>query len=306
MVGKTDKKSFRRKLIGGLYLLLYMMSTAGCSTFVSGDEARQPVMEERPKDRQEKEVEAAAGSQSDPAADQEQNADITAEADKIAEDKPEDSSEAVRERLEDALLPEEVLIDWVQEVADIYAIVHSKGETEYGDTLLILREEDGALKRTYANDFSGLMPWKIDSADIDGDLERELLIAVRKTTAYDKVIKNRMFIFNYRDGVLVKKWTGSQIAGTWRDFYAEDLLDAPGDELIFLEELTEGQERIKVYHWFDFGFFLLGESGEYTAVREVTVSGENNLLVTLEQGRTFHLTMKKGKLLETKEASEEF
>ena len=205
----------------------------------------------------------------------------------------------IPEDLRAALLEKEVLIDWIQDASYTYALVHSDGNFDYGDTLLILTEEKGEFVRTYENDFRELMPWKIETADIDGDQEKEILVAVKKTTPYDNQIKNRMFIFNYREGVLVKKWTGSQIAGTWRDFYAEELVDASGEELIFLEQLTENTERIKVYSWFDFGFFLLAESGEYTKVKELTVSEENSLWVTLADGRQFQLTMKSGKLVET-------
>ncbi len=216
--------------------------------------------------------------------------------DQIVENKP----DMIAEKIKSALLPEEALIDWVQDASDFYVLVHSEGNMEYGDTFLLLSEAEGALTRTYENDFQELMPWKIARADVDGDREQELLIAVRKTTPYDKVLKNRMFIFNYREGVLVKKWTGSQIAGTWRDFYAKDLVDAPGDELIFLEQLAEEKEGIKVYHWFDFGFFLLAESDAYTKVKEVTVTDENRLLITLDEGKQISLIMRKGKLVEAK------
>ncbi len=222
-----------------------------------------------------------------------------AEPDLNTEGESNKESDEIPEDLRAALLDKELLIDWIQDASYTYALVHSDGNSEYGDKLLVLKEENGVFVRIYENDFRELMPWKIENADIDGDLEKEILVAVQKTTPYDKKIKNRMFIFNYHDGVLVKKWTGSQIAGTWRDFYAENLVDASGEELIFLEQLKEGSERIKVYYWFDFGFFLLAESGEYTKVKELTVSGENSLLVTLADGRQFQLIMKDGKLVET-------
>ena len=205
----------------------------------------------------------------------------------------------IPENIKAALLPGEVMLDWTQEASLIYALVHSEGNSKFGDTLLVLKDEDGAISRSYENDFQELMPWKIELADIDGDMEKEVLVAVKKTTPYDKVVKNRMFIFNFRDNVLVKKWTGSQIAGTWRDFHVAELVEASGEELIFLEQTEKGMERIKVYYWFDFGFFLLAESGEYTKVKELTVTGENKLQITLTDGQQINLTMKDGKLIET-------
>lgn len=209
------------------------------------------------------------------------------------------AGDEVTEKLSAALLPEEVLIDWSQDSCYVYALIHTEGLRDYGNTLLVLEKENGSFKRAYENDFRELQPWKIDTADIDGDLEMEILVAVRKTTPYDKELKNRMFIFNYRNDVLVKKWTGSQIAGTWRDFYTEELVDASGEELIFLEQSGEGQERIKVYYWFDFGFFLLAESSEYSLIEELIVSGENSIKVTLMKGLQINLSMKNGKLVET-------
>ena len=297
MKGIRKRKWIRRSFIPRLLPVIVILSTVGCSSSMEAKQLRERAfVEDSTAVQQEASVENNAAVQQNASGveldyDIENNSDL--EMEKVVE------AEEVLDFLQTALLPEEVLIDWVQDTSYTYALVHSEGNLEYGDTLLIWKEEDGALIRTYENDFRELMPWKIDTADIDGDLEKEILVAVKKTTPYDKIVKNRMFIFHYRDGLLVKKWTGSQIAGTWRDFYTADLVDASGEELIFLEQLKEGQERIKVYYWFDFGFFLLAESEEYTKVKELTVSGENSLQVTLSEGRQFHLTMKDGKLVET-------
>jgi hypothetical protein len=185
-----------------------------------------------------------------------------------------------------ALIKEDILIDNTESDDFIYAIVSRDGVREYGDSFLVLRRmQDGSWSIEYENDFSGLKPWKIDRADIDDDGEEEILIAVRKTTMFDKEEKNRMFIFNYTDGVLVKKWTGSQIAGTWRDFYTGQLFSAPGCEIIFIEQTEDNSERIKVYNWFDFGFFMTAESGRYSSVDNLSVTGENSLQATIKDER---------------------
>lgn len=209
-----------------------------------------------------------------------------------------DIPEELPEGFSEVLSEQELLIDYVMEGATIYALINSDGSScEYGDYfILFTKDREGVWNRTYENDFAELKPWKIDTADVDGDSTTEILISVIKTTTFDPVEKNRMFIFNMKDGVLVKKWTGSQIAGIWREFYTDNLIDEiPGEELIFIEQLQNGQERISAYSWFDFGFFLLADSDELPPVKELTVSDDNSMQITLENGQTIDLVIKDGK-----------
>lgn len=184
-----------------------------------------------------------------------------------------------------ALIKDAILIDYTSSSDTVYALISREEINEYGDCLLVLlKNPHGSWKIAYENDFTGLKPWKIDGADINDDGADEILIAVKKTTMFDREEKNRMFIFNYTDGILVKKWTGSQIAGVWRDFCTGQLFSAPGSELLFIEQTEDGCERIKVYNWFDFGFFLTAESGKYSTIKSLVVTGENSLQVTINEG----------------------
>jgi hypothetical protein len=189
------------------------------------------------------------------------------------------------EQLEKELTDKEQLIDYTIEGDIAYAFVSTTGSS-YGDRLLVFnRKESGEWIRNYENDFSGLMPWKLRLADIDGDDEKELLTAVRKTTFYDKEEKNRLFVFNYTDGLLVKKWTGSDIAGSWEDFITGDLVNTKGEELIFITKTKEGQERLLIYHWFDFGFLMLAQSADYQDITEVVMIKENRIRITYNDGQ---------------------
>ena len=204
-----------------------------------------------------------------------------------------------------ALDNNEVLIDYTIEEPLAYALVNKKGISEYGDFFVLFERTDQGFSRIYENDFKDLMPWKIHVADVDEDDKNEILIAVKKTTHYDKEIKNRMFIFNYQDSILVKKWTGSQIAGVWRDFDVGDLLPTPGDELIFIQELDNGKEKISIYSWFDFGFLKIADSEAYHKINDVAIVGDNRLRIkyfTEEDAREGQelehvLTSVKGQLL---------
>lgn len=214
-------------------------------------------------------------------------------------------SDELFNQLKSCLKEEERLIDYVKEGQSIYALVNQEGIEGYGDLFLVFGiESDGTLMRDYENDFTGLMPWKLELADVDGDDIQEVLMAVQKTTLFDKTIKNRLFIMNYQNELLVKKWTGSQIAGDWKDFHAGELLPLKGNELLFLEESEDGRERISVFSWFDFGFFLIARSKNYSDIQSFTINRDNCIQMICEekgQIKEVILKVKSGELIETDE-----
>jgi hypothetical protein len=184
------------------------------------------------------------------------------------------------------LLETEHLIDYVLEDNSAYLIVSTTEQKEYGDLFLVLnRKENGEWERSYENDFSGLKPWKLVLADVDGDDEIEIMTGVKKTTIYDKEEKNRLFIFNYKNGKLIKKWTGSDIAGTWEGFIAGELVGTKGEEIIFITKTNDQTEKLLVFHWFDFGFIMLAQSEDYEDILEVEIRKENLLRITYIEGQ---------------------
>lgn len=179
------------------------------------------------------------------------------------------------------LTSNETIVDYEKNNNTIYAIISSESHSEYGDLFVVLtKNQEGKWARSYENDFIDLKPWMLQLADVDGDGEKEIITAVRKTTHYDKTEKNRLFVFNYSDGLLIKKWTGSEIAGTWNFFLAKDILTIPGSELIFIEETEDKKEKISIYYWFDFGFLKLADSKPYDDIIDLTVLRENRIQIT--------------------------
>jgi hypothetical protein len=208
-----------------------------------------------------------------------------------------------RAQLMKAMTDKEQLIDYAIADDKAYLFVSTVGDKVYGDLFLVLeRGEDEMWGRLYENDFTGLKPWKIELADIDGDGVTELLTSVRKTTYYDKEEKNRLFIFNYIDGQLVKKWTGSDIAGTWENFIVGELVDTKGEELMFITTTKEGKKKLFLYHWFGFGFLLLGQSEDYEDILKVEFVEENRIRMTYVQGQenTELFMLKKGRITKRK------
>jgi hypothetical protein len=79
-----------------------------------------------------------------------------------------------------------------------------------------------------------------------------------------------------------------------------DFVSIPGDELIFIEQLEEGKERLCIYYWFDFGFLLLAESEAYGDITKLTILGENRIQITYKGKKEEDATLivKNGKIIE--------
>lgn len=211
------------------------------------------------------------------------------------------SKDSLKASLETVLQKKENVIDAVREDTLAYAILSKEGRTDYGDYLAVFEQiEDNSWNCIYENDFTGLKPWKLQLADIDGDGVTDILTAVQKTTHFDAEEKNRLFIFDFKENKLIKKWTGSQLAGNgrWTDFTAGELLPIPGNELIFIEQSETGQEHLSIYYWFDFGFTLLAKSRDYKDIQKLSVIGENRMQITYDDNKTAVLTVKDGIITE--------
>lgn len=201
---------------------------------------------------------------------------------------------------EEYLYKEEHFIDGVEAGNHAYLLISTQEGSEYGDYLIVLEQEKKGFHRIYKNDFQELRPWKIDLADVDGDGVMEIITVVTKTTRFDKEMKNRLFLFNFENNALVKKWTGSQIGGKWNQVYIGDLVSIPGEEIILVEETEQSLEKLVVYYWFDFGFLKLAESKEYQDIKEITICGDNqiNMIYGADNQMECDLTLKDGKIIE--------
>lgn len=130
-------------------------------------------------------------------------------------------------------------------------------------------------RRIYTNNIALIRPWMVKTCELNGDDKVEIFIGVNKSTYYYKEIENRPFFFNFTDGFLVKKWTGSKFRAPYKEIFFEDLNNNGRDEVIVVEE-AEGGYRLAVYYWFGFGFILQGESTVFEDITDLQVIEENS------------------------------
>lgn len=156
---------------------------------------------------------------------------------------------------------------------DNILVLEGEKTSQYGDTLIvydILAVSNGLqIREIYRNKMSAVRPWKIEVCEIDNDGEMEIFIAVNKATRLYKDIENRPFFFNFKNNILVKKWTGSKLRAPFTDVLFMDLNVNGSDEFIAIEALDEDQFVVSVYYWFGFGFILQGESHIYDRIDSV-------------------------------------
>jgi hypothetical protein len=58
-----------------------------------------------------------------------------------------------------------------------------------------------------------------------------------------------------------------------------DLFSAPGHELVFIEQTEDDTEKISVYSWFNFGFFMLADSNTYPKIQSVSMHDKNHIKI---------------------------
>ncbi|NLL69748.1 MAG: hypothetical protein GX238_01305 [Epulopiscium sp.] len=174
------------------------------------------------------------------------------------------------------LLPEEnkvfidVAIGDINADGDANLLVLQGEKRPYGEELVVYDlqwNSDGLqVEERYRNHIAAVKPWKIEICDIDGDNELEIFIAVNKATRYYTKIENRPFFFNFKNDILVKKWTGSKVRAPFIDAYFIDLNKNGRDEFVVIEEAQEGGFVVALYYWFGFGFVLQAESPSYDKI----------------------------------------
>lgn len=135
----------------------------------------------------------------------------------------------------------------------------------YGDYFII--ETAG---RTYQYDMRELNPWKVQTADVDGDGKIEISIGVYKTARFHPVEDKRPFIYDWSEEGIAPKWLGSRLSRPFDDYIFADIDDDGMDELVSIEILIDGRKAVNSYKWKGFGFEGIGESESFDDVMSIS------------------------------------
>ena len=135
----------------------------------------------------------------------------------------------------------------------LFAII-GNSDSLRGEYLIIYKFANSKLDTFWVGEDWGHNPWKIMSAEIDGDEDLEICIGVWKAARFHPVFSNRLFIYGWDGNQLYPKWMGSRLASPFIDFDFKDLDSDEIEELISLELQKNRKKRIMSYKWTGFGF----------------------------------------------------
>lgn len=121
-----------------------------------------------------------------------------------------------------------------------------------------------------------LKPWKIQTADVDGDNIKELSIGVYKTARFHEVEDKRPFIYNLHPEGISPKWLGSRLSRPFDDYVFGDIDQDNKDELISIEVLSNGKKVVNAYQWKGFGFESIGESTPFHDISRIKTTNSRN------------------------------
>jgi hypothetical protein len=157
-------------------------------------------------------------------------------------------------------------------------------ESVYGDSLLIITYEGTGGKINVLQKYfmEELNPWRVQTADVDGDGNIEISLGVYKTARYHPVCDKRPFLYNWHKDGISPKWLGSRLSRPFEDYIFTDIDGDGMDELIAIEMLANGNKVINTYKWKGFGFEGIGQSDEYSDISNVCKgekSGEGTMIM---------------------------
>jgi len=146
---------------------------------------------------------------------------------------------------------------------------------KYGEELIILDlkmdegEQGLEFREIYRHPLKILRPWKVQTADVDGDKKVEISLGVYKTARFHPVMAKRPFVYNWDGSFMSPKWLGSRLARPFDDYIFTDIDSDGRDELVSIEQLENGSKAINSYSWKGFGFESIGQSKEYRDILQI-------------------------------------
>jgi len=114
-------------------------------------------------------------------------------------------------------------------------------------------------------------PWKLVTADVDGDGRREIIVGLKKGTRYFPRPHNCLFVYSIQGERVIARWLGSSLGKPFTDFAFGNLDGDRAEELASLEAPRNGRRTVTVFSWSGFGFEVDRHLGPWSGVRSVEV-----------------------------------
>jgi hypothetical protein len=164
----------------------------------------------------------------------------------------------------------------------VIALTGSTGST-LGDHIVQYSIQDTGIIEVSQDYHAGYQPWKISTADLDGDSVPELCIALYKSGVHTADNTNRLFVYDWKGNKLSPKWFGSKWSVPFVDYAFLDLDHDGLDDLVTLENETSGTgtQRIAVYQWLGSGFWYYKTL--QTGLTQNHLSGTNIKILTMSE-----------------------
>lgn len=121
-------------------------------------------------------------------------------------------------------------------------------------------------------------PWKLMTADVDGDGKREIILGVYKPTRFFPKPHNCLFVYGWDGKQVFPKWLGSSLGKSFDDFMFADLKGTGEDNLVALETRPDGLKCAVAYSWIGFGFGVDWERGAWHHAKLVAATRHSILV----------------------------
>ena len=136
----------------------------------------------------------------------------------------------------------------------LFAIIGKTREIR-GDYLTQYRITDKKIIEEWLEKDCGYNPWKIVTADIDGDSVPEICLGVYKKTVFHSDYTNGLFIYDWDRYCIHPKWFGAEFPISLLDFEFYDVDKDGIADLITLETENDSTKKIMTYQWFGSGLW---------------------------------------------------